>query len=147
MASTLGPSVRWGDSPRRDRVVLAYQQVSRARSAEAAHQRLRKHEAQFLADVAFLERQGALTRLARLRALFENAADPASRPDLSDDALRALCRALHPADQQDDTARLELLDGPLTVDEEVRMLRAVYVTLARLTQLARCLEGRKEARR
>ena len=130
-----------------DRVVEAFQAEHNCRSVGAAHQQVRAREAGFLALVGFYGRHGAEARIARLRIRFENAADPVSTPGTDEATLRVLLRDLHPVDQSDDTARIELVDGPITEEEEARMLRACYATNSKLTRVARCLEARKDERR
>ncbi len=147
MRETFGPASISRPYGRTDRVDAAFQAEQKCRSAGAAHQAIRLREAQFLALVGFYARVGAESRIARLRTRFEQRADPLSSPPTDDDSLRALLRELHPLDQSDDTARLELIDGAITEAEETRMLRAVYATMSKLTRVARCLEARKDLRR
>jgi len=113
------------------------------RSPGAQHQRDLRAERVFFARLLREADAQNHAVIARLRVQFENVADAASVPDLSDDALRQLCRDLHGPDQRDDTARFELLDGPITVHEEAAMLRAAYATMGRLTQLTRAIEARR----
>lgn len=116
------------------------------RSAGAEHQRHLKVERAFFAFLDQLAAQNKDHILARLRTRFENAADPQSTPDLSDDALRQLCRELHAPDQRDDTCRFDLMDGAILPTEEESTLRALYLTAARIARVTRCLEGRKVLR-
>lgn len=116
------------------------------RSAGARHQRELRIEREYHARVMRLADAQKFEVIARLRTQFENAADPPTTPDPDDETLRRLCRELHGPDQADDTARFELMDGAITPAEETTLLRAIYLTQARLHRAARCLEARKGLR-
>jgi hypothetical protein len=134
----------YGTSPVRDRVTVRYGELHGCASDEAAHQRMRKVVRDFLDLVTHFAREGAAARIARLRVVLDEAARREAACT-SDHCLLDHARAVHRADQAEDTARFELpLD--LTPAAEERLLRATYVEIAHLQGQASLLEARKEAR-
>lgn len=144
MPTTVGSSRRFGTSPTRDRVVRAYRGIVRSASDEAAHQRMRKVEREFLDLVRCLARAGATARIARLQVLVEDAARIAI-PCTTDACLLEAARQVHRVDQLQDTARFELPISLTPVAEE-KLLRATYAEIAHLETQAALLEARKAAR-
>lgn len=144
MPSRVESSRRFGTSPGRDRVVRSYRQLVGSASDEAAHQRMRRVEREFLDLVRLCARQGALTRVTRWQVLLLEAVR--QEPTCTTDAcLLDRTQAVHRVDQGEDTARFVLPMG-LTPAAEERLLRATYAELAEKQELAALLEARKAAR-
>lgn len=150
-----GPTLRttegYGTSPRangggRDRIVRAYRDLYNSASEDAAHQRMRRVEREYLNLITLLARENATDRLERHRLLVE-ATIAAHAPDLclSDSCLLQATREEHHADQLQDTARLELV-AELAPDREDRAIRALIHELATKRRKLTILLSRKAAR-